>query len=122
MKLLLDTHTFLWLVEGSPTLSAAARTGLADRANDLFLSVGSVWELAIKIGTFVMGSHTDEQGRRDEGPRHPVTARPFWMGQMGRTSLQRSGKGAWCQTASGTEGPGERTSGLVSVNRTLAVH
>jgi PIN domain nuclease of toxin-antitoxin system len=50
MKLLLDTHTFLWLVEGSPNLSAAAQTGLADRANDLFLSVASVWELAIKIG------------------------------------------------------------------------
>jgi PIN domain nuclease of toxin-antitoxin system len=50
MRLLLDTHTFLWLVEGSPNLSAAARTALADPANDLFLSVASVWELAIKTG------------------------------------------------------------------------
>ncbi len=50
MKLLLDTHTFLWLVEGSPKLSAAARTALADPGNELFLSVASVWELAIKIG------------------------------------------------------------------------
>ena len=50
MKLLLDTHTFLWLVEGSPNLSATAQTILADPANQLFLSAASVWELAIKTG------------------------------------------------------------------------
>ena len=48
MKLLLDTHTLLWLVEGSPNLSAAAQAALTDPANELFLSVASVWELAIK--------------------------------------------------------------------------
>ena len=48
MKLLLDTHTFLWLVEGSPNLSKAATAALADPANELFLSAASVWELAIK--------------------------------------------------------------------------
>ncbi|MFN4261029.1 MAG: type II toxin-antitoxin system VapC family toxin [Gemmataceae bacterium] len=50
MKLLLDTHTFLWLVEGSPSLSPAAQAALADSANVLFFSVASIWELAIKIG------------------------------------------------------------------------
>lgn len=49
MKLLLDTHTFLWLVEGSPSLSAA-QTALADPAKELFLSAASVRELAIKTG------------------------------------------------------------------------
>ncbi len=48
MKLLVDTHAFLWLVEGSPSLSSPARTALADPTNELFLSVASVWELAIK--------------------------------------------------------------------------
>lgn len=48
MKLLLDTHTFLWLVVGSPSLSLPAQVALADPANALFLSVASVWELAIK--------------------------------------------------------------------------
>ncbi len=48
MKLLLDTHTFLWLVEGSPSLSVGAKTALTDPANELFLSVASVWESAIK--------------------------------------------------------------------------
>jgi formylglycine-generating enzyme required for sulfatase activity len=33
-------------------------------------------------GTFVMGSPTSEAGRgEDEGPQHPVTVRPFWMGK-----------------------------------------
>ncbi len=48
MKLLLDTHTLLWLVDGSPNLSKNAEVALGDPANDLFLSVASVWELAIK--------------------------------------------------------------------------
>lgn len=48
MKLLLDTHTFLWLVDGSPHLSRTATAALADPSNDLFLSVASIWELAIK--------------------------------------------------------------------------
>ena len=39
MKLLLDTHTFLWLVDGNPSLSATAQAALAETANALFLSV-----------------------------------------------------------------------------------
>ncbi len=39
--------------------------------------------VAIPGGTFVMGSRTDERGRHaDEGPRHLVTLRPFWMGRL----------------------------------------
>ena len=51
MRLLLDTHTFLWLVGGDPRLSAAARALLDDSGNDLYLSIASPWELAIKVGT-----------------------------------------------------------------------
>jgi formylglycine-generating enzyme required for sulfatase activity len=39
--------------------------------------------VAIPGGTFVMDSRADERGRHaDEGPRHPVTVRPFWMGKL----------------------------------------
>ena len=48
MRLLLDTHAFLWLVDGNPNLSATAQAAFADSANALFLSVASVWELSIK--------------------------------------------------------------------------
>jgi PIN domain nuclease of toxin-antitoxin system len=49
MKLLLDTHTFLWFAGGSRELSARARRRIEDAANERFLSVASVWELAIKV-------------------------------------------------------------------------
>ncbi|MFZ4791473.1 MAG: type II toxin-antitoxin system VapC family toxin [Candidatus Competibacteraceae bacterium] len=48
MRLLLDTHTLLWLVDGHPNLSGPARSVLMDLENDLFVSVASILELAIK--------------------------------------------------------------------------
>jgi PIN domain nuclease of toxin-antitoxin system len=55
MKLLLDTHIFLWFIMGSPTLSTHARDLIEDEANEIedeanekFLSVASLWEIAIK--------------------------------------------------------------------------
>ena len=48
MKLLLDTCTFLWIAAGSPELSQRAAQLFGDPANDVFLSVVSAWEIAIK--------------------------------------------------------------------------
>lgn len=50
MNLLLDTHTLLWLMEASPNLSATAASLIADPSNRLYLSMASIWEMAIKIG------------------------------------------------------------------------
>lgn len=50
MRLLLDTHAFLWHSEGNPQMSATATALLVDPANELFLSVASVREIAIKTG------------------------------------------------------------------------
>ena len=47
MTLLLDTHIFLWVVEGSQRLTAATRH-LIDTADAVFVSAVSIWELAIK--------------------------------------------------------------------------
>ncbi len=49
MRILLDTHTFLWFVEGQPNFSVLARTMIEDVANQRFLSIASVWEIAIKV-------------------------------------------------------------------------
>ncbi len=49
MKLLLDTHSFLWFISGDPRLSLTARTLIEDTRNEAFLSVASLWEIAIKI-------------------------------------------------------------------------
>ena len=51
MRLLLDTHTFLWFIMGSPNLSANARALIEDAANGKFLSVAGLWEVAIKLST-----------------------------------------------------------------------
>lgn len=48
MKVLLDTHAFLWLVAADPALSRLAKKTFEDEANELFLSLASVWEIAIK--------------------------------------------------------------------------
>ena len=48
MKLLLDTCTFLWIATDSPELSARARELFRSPDNEVFLSAGSAWEIAIK--------------------------------------------------------------------------
>jgi PIN domain nuclease of toxin-antitoxin system len=50
MKLLLDSHSLLWHASGDPQMSATATALLVDPTNDLFLSMASVWEIAIKVG------------------------------------------------------------------------
>jgi PIN domain nuclease of toxin-antitoxin system len=49
MRLLLDTHTFLWFVAGASTLSRTALRRIQDARHDKFLSVASIWEMAIKL-------------------------------------------------------------------------
>jgi PIN domain nuclease of toxin-antitoxin system len=49
VNLLLDTHTFLWFIAGDATLSKAARSAIEDEGNNLYLSVASLWEIAIKV-------------------------------------------------------------------------
>lgn len=50
MRVLLDTHTFLWWNTDAPHLSSRARAIIASGENDLFLSAASAWEIAIKTG------------------------------------------------------------------------
>ncbi len=49
MKLLLDTHAFLWFVRGDSKLSATARAEIESPSNDTLLSPAMYWEIAIKI-------------------------------------------------------------------------
>lgn len=48
MRLLLDTHAFLWFLAGDAQLAASARRRIEDTRNERFLSIASVWEMAIK--------------------------------------------------------------------------
>jgi PIN domain nuclease of toxin-antitoxin system len=48
MKVLMDTHTFLWWNTEDPLLSVHAKEIIADGQNEIFLSAASVWEIVIK--------------------------------------------------------------------------
>ena len=48
MKLLLDTATFLWISYDAAKLSPAARSAYLEPANELFVSVASLWEIIVK--------------------------------------------------------------------------
>ena len=48
MRLLLDTHAFLWWLAGSDRLSQPARRAVEDEANDILVSAASAWEIATK--------------------------------------------------------------------------
>ena len=47
MRLLLDTHIFLWAVAGSPRLTQSTRR-LIESAEVVYVSAASIWEIAIK--------------------------------------------------------------------------
>ncbi len=66
MKLLLDTHAFLWFVLGDKKLSAAALAQILDPANEKFVSPATYWELAIKVslGKYVLNEPYEEFMRR----------------------------------------------------------
>ena len=49
MKILFDTHAFLWFLEGDEKLSEGARQQLQSTENVVLLSVASYWEICIKI-------------------------------------------------------------------------
>ena len=48
MRLLPDTHAFLWLLAGDDRLSTRAADLLADASNEVLLSAAVVWEVALK--------------------------------------------------------------------------
>jgi PIN domain nuclease of toxin-antitoxin system len=73
MRLLLDTHAFIWWIEDDARLSSAARVVLQDRANGVFVSIASIWEIAIKVGV----------GRL----RMPTDLRAFLADQVARTGF-----------------------------------
>jgi PIN domain nuclease of toxin-antitoxin system len=55
LRLLLDTHAFLWFVLNDSQLSAAARTAISDPNNEVFVSPATFWEVAIKVS---LGKYT----------------------------------------------------------------
>ena len=66
MKLLLDTHVFLWFIAGDARLSFSARSEIEAQDNLKLVSIASLWEMAIKIS---LGKLTLDQRFDDFVPR-----------------------------------------------------
>lgn len=62
MKLLVDTHAFLWFMAGDARLSASARDALEDDDAEWWVSAASVWEMTIKwsLGRLTLPGTADE--------------------------------------------------------------
>ena len=50
MRLLVDTHVFLWFILDDPRIATNARPLLVSPEHERFVSIASVWEVAIKHG------------------------------------------------------------------------
>jgi PIN domain nuclease of toxin-antitoxin system len=50
MRLLLDTHVFLWYISADPRLPAPFLDAIREPTNEVFLSAASIWEAVIKHG------------------------------------------------------------------------
>jgi PIN domain nuclease of toxin-antitoxin system len=51
MRILIDTHILIWFLEGNSELSASHKSLIVGSDNEVFVSIASLWEMAIKVST-----------------------------------------------------------------------
>ena len=78
MRLLLDTHIFLWYISGDTQLEHATRNAISDADNGVYLSVISVWESLIKyqIGKLPL-PRSPEVYLPEQRDRHLISSLPL---------------------------------------------
>jgi PIN domain nuclease of toxin-antitoxin system len=75
MKLLLDTHIFLWFIAGDPKISTVSVEAIRDPGNEVFLSVFSVWEAIIKYQLKkLLLPHAPETYMPQQRDRHKIAS------------------------------------------------
>jgi PIN domain nuclease of toxin-antitoxin system len=60
VRLLLDSHVYLWAVTDSPELRASARAATAEPANLVYVSAATIWELALKAASGRLVADVDD--------------------------------------------------------------
>ncbi|HEY0144459.1 MAG TPA: type II toxin-antitoxin system VapC family toxin [Thermoanaerobaculia bacterium] len=77
MRLLLDTHVFLWYITDDPRLPAASAEAIQDEANEIYLSVMSVWEALAKhqLGKLPLPPPADEY-LKSKREQHGIASLP----------------------------------------------
>jgi PIN domain nuclease of toxin-antitoxin system len=91
MKLLLDTHIFLWYISGDTKLLAATRDAIRDPGNDVYLSVASVWEAIVKyqLGKLPL-PQLAAQYLSQQWERHEIASLPLDEASVARLELHPS--------------------------------
>ena len=61
MRILLDTHIFLWFISGDTQLSTDVRDAIRDPDNEVYLSAISVWEAIVnyQLGKLSLPEHPE---------------------------------------------------------------
>lgn len=62
MRYLLDTHSLIWFIGGNSQLGTKARKLMDEVTNDLFVSVATLWEMAVKfsVGKLILSQPFEE--------------------------------------------------------------
>lgn len=85
MKLLLDTHAFLWWDSSDSHLPDSLRTEIASPLNHVFVSAVTVWEIAIKraSGKLFFGRAIERAIQEHDFEPLPITvAHAEWAGSL----------------------------------------
>ncbi len=75
MKNLLDTHTFIWFVNGDKELSSKAKKTIDNGEN--YLSIASIWEIAIKISVKKLELYTSFKEINNQLSRNYINVLPI---------------------------------------------
>lgn len=75
MRLLLDTHTLLWWLDGGRKLSREALSVIRDPDHEVFVSAATAWEIALKksIGKLVAPGNLEDEIQRHRFERLAIT-------------------------------------------------
>ena len=76
-RYLLDTHTAIWFFDGNAAMSSTADQLIRSRANHIYLSVISAWELTIKISIGKLNFPGDAAGFMEVAQRNDITIIPI---------------------------------------------
>jgi PIN domain nuclease of toxin-antitoxin system len=77
MQYLLDTHTFLWFLDGSAQLSKEVNSIISNPRNKIFLSIASIWEIGIKLALGKLKLDIDLEALKQEIIKNEIEILPL---------------------------------------------
>lgn len=118
MKILLDTHIFLWFISGDAKLPPDLRDSIRNPENEIALSVVSLWEAIIKnqLGKLPL-PEPPETYLPYHGQRHLINSLPIDEGSVARLA-GLPGAGTWYGFGDGRQ-HAEVVSRIISANMTI---